>query len=76
MKGAAFAGGPLRFDAAGRSYGRFMYQALIPWVAAYSRRAPGTIVSPGTSTTGSPSPATDHDVVPFASRRTPKSFET
>src|SRR5206468_3625419 len=38
------------------AYCRDNTQALRPCVAAYSRRAPGTIVRPGTSTIGRPAP--------------------
>ena len=45
----------------------------MPCEAAYSTRAPGTIVRPATSTIGIPAAATVHDVAPAASFITPKS---
>ena len=60
----------------GRIYGKVNCQALRPWVAAYSLRAPGTIVRPATSTIGSPVPATSQSGEPFGNLSTPQSFET
>jgi hypothetical protein len=57
-------------------YGSVSFQALRPCVAAYKSRALGTIVSPATSTMGSPVPAVAQLVEPFARIITPKSFET
>ena len=57
-------------------YGSVSFQALRPCVAAYSSREPGTMVSPATSTIGSPLPAVAQLVEPFASIITPKSLET
>jgi hypothetical protein len=57
-------------------YGSVSFQALRPCVAAYNTRALGTIVSPATSTMGSPVPAVAQLVEPFARIITPKSFET
>src|SRR5215813_11916944 len=57
-------------------YGRVSFQALRPCVAAYRTREPGTIVSPATSTIGSPLPATCQSDDPFANLKTPQSFET
>ena len=57
-------------------YGSVSFQALRPCVAAYKSRALGTIVSPATSTMGSPVPAVAQLVELFARIITPKSFET
>src|SRR4029450_1645634 len=57
------------------AYGSVSAQALRPCVAAYSLRAPGTIVSPATSTFGNPPPAAVQLPLPLASRVTPKSVE-
>jgi hypothetical protein len=56
-------------------YGRVNSQALRPCVAAYSFRAPDAMVSPATSTCGSPLPATTQVVDPFTSLITPKSLD-
>src|SRR5438045_8380486 len=57
-------------------YGSVSCQALRPCVAAYSFRAPGTIVRPATSTCGRPVPATSQSVEPFGNLSTPQSLET
>src|SRR6516165_4397038 len=57
-------------------YGSCKTQALRPCVAAYSLRAPGTMVTPTTSTIGNPLPATPQSFEPFGRTSTLQSFET
>jgi hypothetical protein len=69
-------GGP-SFNHVSVAYGSVSTQALRPCVAAYSLRAPGTIVSPATSTFGRPSPAETQLPAPLppGSVITPKSVD-
>src|SRR5438445_11284646 len=56
-----------------KRYGIFRDQTLRPCVAAYRTCEPVAMVSPATSTAGSPVPATTQVVEPLGNWRTPKS---